>query len=163
MDTGELTLFLMLLNAIMAVMMTSVLNPLIVLLFLLVMAIADLIAEARPQWGAFAGFILPAELEFVYTTPHIMLALGRVKLRSSDLLWYALLVAALPAWWGGALFPTLVCALAGVVFATFYAPYAGLRVRRPLPFVVAAVAPVLAVSALCGVDYAAAVTSGVFG
>jgi hypothetical protein len=44
---------LLFLNAVMAVMMTSVLNPFIVLLFLLLMALADLVAEVSVRDGEF--------------------------------------------------------------------------------------------------------------
>jgi hypothetical protein len=44
------SVMLVVLNAIMAIMLTSVINPFIVMLFLFAMSTADLIAEMRPQW-----------------------------------------------------------------------------------------------------------------
>ena len=91
-----------------------------------------------------------------------MLTFGRIKLRASDFIWYALLIASLPARLGSALYPCVVCCLLAVAFAAFYAPFAGLRIRRPLPFATAAAVPALVIGALCGEGFARAVCAGVF-
>jgi hypothetical protein len=154
--------FLLLLYAIMAVMMSSVLNPYITMMFLAIMALADVVAEARPHWGAFGGFILPAELEFIYSTPRVMMTFGRIKLRSSELLWFAILIASMPSWFGGALYPAILCSLCGISFITFYAPYAGIRLRRPIPTALMMMIPVLLVSVLSGMSFSASLCKAAF-
>lgn len=127
-------LFLVALNIIMAVMMTTVLNAFIVLLLLVVLAMTDVISDLRPQWGMIAGFVLPVETELLYRTPRILYAVGRIKLRSVDFMWYALLLGSLRSE-VVPLATALACIFFGLTSACFIAPFFGLRHRRPLPFV----------------------------
>jgi hypothetical protein len=106
---------------------------------------------------------MPAETEFIQAVPRIFYTCGRIKLRSADFMWYALLFCSLPGEMSFCLWPAALCTLATLVAVVFVLPFMGFRYRRPLPFAVMCLIPVLGLFAVSAPDFTQMIRSPVFG
>jgi len=136
--------FLVLLNAVMAILLVATLPIWILITFLFVAALGDVLSELRPQARLLSPFIIPANVELIYNTPKILYTVGGLRLRAADLLWYGLLAGLVmytssssreyaAVLLGGTL--VVVCVLSSLALLLFVLPFVGCR-ARPLPLAI---------------------------
>ncbi len=133
--------FLILLNAIMAILLVATLPIWVLLAFLFVAAVGDIASELRPNARLLSPFIIPANVELIYTVPKILYTVGGLRLRAADLFCYGLLTGFVvftanrnndyaSVLLGGTII--MVCVLSSLSILLFVAPFVGARFR-PLP------------------------------
>eukprot|EP00457_Paulinella_chromatophora_P001640 gb/GEZN01001642.1/.p1 GENE.gb/GEZN01001642.1/~~gb/GEZN01001642.1/.p1 ORF type:complete len:806 (-),score=132.93 gb/GEZN01001642.1/:489-2858(-) len=123
--------YLLVLNAIMAVMMVLTLQPWMIYTFLTIMAGLDMVSEWRPNIHLLAPFLLGSNFELIYETPRILYQVGGLRLRAGCFIWYGLLVGLVvlnvPSF-----LATFLCVMAALVGVVFVLPFYG-KSYRPLP------------------------------
>jgi len=122
--------YLVILNAIMAIMLVETLPMWILFFFVTILAILDALSELT-RFRAISPFLIPQSIELLYDTPRILYQVGQLRLRAADLMWYGLLVAVVHTSLGS-IVATFVLVLAALVLVLFVAPFMGKRFR-PLP------------------------------
>jgi hypothetical protein len=123
--------YLVVLNAVMAIMMIVTLEPWILFIILFLASLGDIISEARPNARILSPFILPSNVELWYETPRILYQVGGLRLRAADLMWYGLMMGLLDNSVVSYL-TAYVAILTGLVFVVFVLPFFG-KTYRPLP------------------------------
>jgi hypothetical protein len=128
--------YLIVLNAIMAVMIVSTLPPWLIFLFVFIAAAGDVISIMRPRLRLLSPFLLPANIELLYQTPRILYTLGngtakQFNLRAAELMWYGLLMGMVHLVIENVV-PAYIILLGAISIVVFVCPYTGNKLR-PLP------------------------------
>lgn len=129
--------YLILLNTVMSIMMVVTLGRYLILVFVGIAALADFASEVSSRFRLLSPFLIPANVELIYTTPKILYTVGGLRLRAADLMWYGLLMGLIdgPLLPGACMLFTVVTALNAMFL--FVTPFTGIRFR-PLPICFAA-------------------------
>lgn len=124
--------YLILLNTVMSVMMVVSLGRYLILVFVGIAALADFGSEVSTRFRLLSPFLIPANVELIYTTPKILYTVGGLRLRAADLMWYGLLMGLVdgPLLPGAAMLFIVVIAINALFL--FVTPFTGIRFR-PLP------------------------------
>jgi len=138
--------YLIILNAIMAIMMISTLGQWIIFFFVVLAAVADVAADLRPRWRRVSPFIIPTSVQLVYDTPRILYHVGGLRLRGPDLMWYGMMMG-LVTNSVTSLCMAFVSILASISLTVFVLPFFG-KSLRPLPLAFGSVLSVMIFSDL---------------
>ena len=133
--------FLVMLNCIMSIMITSAISW-YVLFLLLILICADIIAMIKPSFGRmFSPFLVPTQIQLPNTTPRIFYQVYGLRVRAPEFMFYGLFL--------GLIEPTedsyteingyytqcvllLITVISGFVISVFVMPFFSKRIR-PLP------------------------------
>eukprot|EP00808_Paulinella_micropora_P024122 g6237.t1 len=123
--------YLLILNAIMAIMMVIVLEPWMIYTFLTIIAGLDVLSESRPNIHVLAPFLLGSNFELLYETPRILYQVGGLRLRAGCFIWDGLLIGVV-AFTVTSLTVTFLSVMAALCGVVFVLPFYG-KSYRPLP------------------------------
>eukprot|EP00483_Globobulimina_turgida_P004233 UN04242 len=89
---GAHRLFLVVLNCIMSIMITSAISWYVVFL-LLILITADCIAMFKPSFGRmFSPFLVPTQIQLPNTTPRIFYQVYGLRVRAPEFMFYGLML-----------------------------------------------------------------------
>lgn len=126
--------YLVALNAVMAVLILVTLGTGFVVGFLALAAFADFMSDLRPNVRLIAPFIFPVGIDDLDEAPRILFHLGQLRIRSADLLWYALLIGIpLTHLHLMEIMLGMIAILSSIILPVFVVPFLGKSIR-PLPY-----------------------------
>eukprot|EP00485_Elphidium_margaritaceum_P001753 CAMPEP_0202694486 /NCGR_PEP_ID=MMETSP1385-20130828/8338_1 /ASSEMBLY_ACC=CAM_ASM_000861 /TAXON_ID=933848 /ORGANISM="Elphidium margaritaceum" /LENGTH=1197 /DNA_ID=CAMNT_0049350343 /DNA_START=32 /DNA_END=3625 /DNA_ORIENTATION=+ len=124
--------FLVLLNCIMSIMITSAIQW-YVLFLLLILVAADVIAMLKPSFGRmFSPFLVPTQIQLPNTTPRIFYQVYGLRVRAPEFMFYGLMLGLIANNNHSLYVILLTTVLSGFVLAVFVMPFFSKHIR-PLP------------------------------